>query len=316
MAGSKKVLKMKEHQELLFGGATVGQRTEGCFTGGGVIFKTDADRVEISAKLSYKIRGNLQTTGITALRGIASTISEDNGVAWRNLRIVSSNNEFHVKFPMLRYVESKPYIISTWFPIMANVDDIVFILTSDQNINIEPYKFSGKCLLIGGPFTYGIGATTTSNTIPNIILKKTGMETFNAGKNDWHYMQFFPEDALLRFKPDIIVVECDTPKTSLSELTGSLEDYLRRINRCVPDAKLILWTQPFIEEVNDYTKRREFILVTAEKLKNEINIDIVDGKEILNDETREVYVYSSLYVSESALVETGMKIAEKIRTAK
>lgn len=306
-------LSLSECKDYFFGGADLDSRTVIFSEGGGLIFKTNAERILVSAQLKYSIKGNFQTTGITTLRGLCMSISKDDGKTWENVRIVSSDTTYKKRFPFYRYAGDRPYMICIWFPLAATVTKMSLTFFSSKNISIEKVPFRGSCMFVGGPYTYGIGSTTTSNIIPNIVLRKTMLQTYNMGKNNWDYMQYYMDEALMEIKPDVVVMECDNPRTDLLTLRRDLIPYIRHINEVSPDSRLILWTQPYMTEHNHYFSRREFLLDELKELSKNGNITVLDGKDFFSDEEREIYTYSPLYLTESGLVETALKIADSIR---
>ena len=314
MADNTITLNMREHKELFWGGASISGGGQLFCEGGGVIFETNAEEMEINAALEYDEKKIKQTVSDTVLRGLSVSVSDDKGKSWRNCRIISSGTTHTGKYPIFRYASRSPVYVAVFFPMAAKVTDMNLQLSGNKEVYISPVKLTGRYLFIGGSATFGAGVPCTYDTLPNLVMQNTLAEVFNNGKNTENYTEYYMDGALMNLCPDVVIMECNILKSNNYRELRNLKKYIAHIRECSTDSHLILWIDPcsVSAQEEELNSRQSTINAVREAVAEDTKATIIET--LTNDFTPEMPVSGKgkMNYNEKLISDIARKICDQI----
>jgi len=228
--------------------------------GTSVMFETDSPTLLILCKMEEDFSVNNQNIGVAARRGFSVMVRPEKQ-EWGNLDCYGMRNRFESFFIRTsEYNDIKNnYTVAINMPIFNTV--LEFIVGVEKKSVIKTVDISRKSPIafLGTSATFGVGVTSPSFVISNIIMREKQRECFNFGINEVYYYYQFLVDQIQKLKCKTIVLEIANKNCEINKLTERLPQFLDKLVYC---KNLILWHSPYFEP-ND--KIRQEIKKAVEK---------------------------------------------------
>ena len=262
-------------------------------------FKTNADTIIIKYSIKNIQTGNFPHLGITARQGFSILYKPCNSQFWKHIDCISSvkKEDVYTK-EMRRYdIDTDFYEIMILSPILSDVVDLE--IGVEKNYIFESIKKDGekKVLLLGGPHTFGIGATSSALFLSNIIARKLDCIIYNIASYRKNYMQLILEN-MEYCNPfinaaNIIVLEYDYLKQDINSLEKYVVPIIQKLIQ--NDVQVILWKSSFY--LDNYSKEKETLIDKIIYNNNKIKKIIFDN--VTSYETQDLYTYSENFINDA-----------------
>lgn len=209
-----------------------------------VIVETDSPVINILFSLSSNNFVTFSTTGVSTKSGLSFMYSPYESDLWFPLdatieRINNGFCSFEMKMYQLCDGLGFPYRFMVYFPIFSSLDG--FIIGIDNLSTLKPMReIKSKIVFIGGENTIGMGATTASFSIPNIVSRLANLEPIvlqiptQSIETNIMNIESKGKNELTKY-----VIEYD--KEVFEKGTELLIKTIRHLSVSKPKAKFVLW---------------------------------------------------------------------------